>query len=626
MSRRTAQQRTLLSATFAGVILFGAASLAGAEVIIERSLPETGTNKSEAEWKPPGIAREAPADAARGEQVQQLSGRLIIGGYGSGGGVGGYAVEDWSTDSKLQYSRLIGADGLLDVDAEAFRKDRIDSFEQRYGGSLGFAGEALRLGVSGLYDQHSAVAYEGRSEETSSKLALDLATSRESLLPVEFSYSSQWDEMSGSDEAEEVQERLEEQHSADLAAELALGSAALEADGYFDLEHDRIDMISTLGYGGTLGFTLPLTEAVSLYLATSPGYSSSEQQELDEITDEIALESDAGVLIKVEELLDGEVHGSRVDAWRRDPEIEGGDQIHSSIWKGRTSWSLTAPEQLTSSAAYRVSGKGGSVLGHDISAESVWSTEDVLLRKAKLDGRYVINEATDFTERRRRQEWGSLLELSPAERMMLTASYDGSRKEDETVSWSHNAAGSYSHTPLEEFGYGLGSSYGYTHTLGESDAVYRYSGSGNLDLRPQIGFARWDIGLAELLELEAASGGEDLLSKSTASLALPVLRQVSLRYLFTWEWTELTAADAADGSAFSHATGMTVAGKGLPFRLKASYLLGHGYRGMQHHADAGLDVSVAESFDLIAEFNYRYAETVEYETPFRFTMLLHYEF
>lgn len=624
MSRRTARRRSLLPVALAAVMLWGTAA-AGAEVIIERTLPETGTNKSEAEWKAPGISREAPADAARGERVQQLSGRLILGGYGSAGGAGGFAVEDWSTDSKLQYSRLIGADGLLDVDAEAFRKDRIDSFDQRYGGSLGFTGEAFRLGVSGLYDQHSAVSYEGRSEETSSEVAFDFATAREALLPIEFSYSSQWDELSGSEGAEEeLRERREEQHSADLSAELAIGSAALEAAGYFDLEHDRIDAVSTLGYGGSLGFTLPLTDTFTLALASYPGYSSAERQEADTVTEEIALENEGGVLIRVGEALDGELHGSRVDAWRRDPEIEGGAQVHTSIWKGRTSWSLTAPEQLTSGAAYRVSGQGPSAIGHDVSAETVWSTEEGLLRKAKLDGRFTVNEATDLTDGSRRQEWGTLLELSPAERLSLSASYDGSRREEETVSWSHNAAGSYSHVPLEEFGYGLGSSYGYT--AGESGAVHRYSGSGNLDLRPQIGFSRWDIGLGELFELESSSAGDDLLSKSTASLAFPLLRQVSLRYRFTWEWSDLVAADAADGSAFSHAAGMTVAGKGLPLRLKATYLLGHGYRGMKHHVDAGLEVSVAESFDLISEFNYRYAETVEYETPFRFTTLLHYEF
>jgi hypothetical protein len=64
----------------------------------------------------------------------------------------------------------------------------------------------------------------------------------------------------------------------------------------------------------------------------------------------------------------------------------------------------------------------------------------------------------------------------------------------------------------------------------------------------------------------------------------------------------------------------------LPFSLRADYLLGHGYRGLQHQGDASLELTLARSLNIISELSYRFSETVEYDTPFRFSVLLHYEF
>ncbi|MGC9313468.1 MAG: hypothetical protein ACP5IA_12325, partial [Sediminispirochaetaceae bacterium] len=59
---------------------------AAAEVTIIRTLPESGTNQAEAEWKSPAAidGDRAAAESAAGAPAARLSGRIIVGGYGSG--------------------------------------------------------------------------------------------------------------------------------------------------------------------------------------------------------------------------------------------------------------------------------------------------------------------------------------------------------------------------------------------------------------------------------------------------------------------------------------------------------------------------------------------------------------
>jgi hypothetical protein len=603
----------------------GGAAPAGAEVIIQRTLPETGANRSEAEWKKPGTPERA-APGAEQEEIQRFSGRLILGGYGSGGGAAGVNVEDWSTDSQLTYGRLFGESGLLELDAAAFRKDSIDRFDQRYSGSFRYAGSNMRLALSGDFDEQEVQLADGRSEQYSGSVNADFTTAEESLLPLELHHSSSWEDTTGAGGAEtEIEARREERHQMELAASAPLWAASLELDGYLDIHHDRLDELSTLGYGGTVGVAVPFTELLSLSGSVSPGYSATEEQLTDEKTEEIALEYDAGVVLTVEELLEGELHAALIDTWRTDPDVAGGDQVRDTLWKGRTSWSLTAPAELTSGFAYVVSGEGPSALSHDISADTAWHSDEGLLRTAKLNGQLLINEDTDFTDAIRRWVWNVSAGLAPAEGMALDSSYGGSSREEAgELSLQHNAAGSFSHAPAEAFDYGFGSTYAFTDD--DSGIVQQVTAQGSLGLRPQIGFRRWDFSLSERFELENRSGGNDLFSRSDFSTAVPIVRPVSLRYGFGWEWVDFAASGSPEGSAFTHSAGVSASGAELPFSLRADYLLGHGYRGLQHQGDASLELTLARSLNIISELSYRFSETVEYDTPFRFSVLLHYEF
>src|SRR6056297_3342765 len=110
---------------------------ASAEVTLIRRLPESGSNQAEAEWKKPmgpGVrtTTEAAVPAAR------LSGRLIVGGSGSGTNETA-SIEDWSTDSLLNYRDYVGANGVVDISGQAFRDTGIDSFSQHYSGDLAYS-------------------------------------------------------------------------------------------------------------------------------------------------------------------------------------------------------------------------------------------------------------------------------------------------------------------------------------------------------------------------------------------------------------------------------------------------------------------------------------------------------
>src|SRR6056297_1446190 len=135
-----------------------------AEVTIVRRLPESGSNQAEADWKRPMIPEERPT--VEDPAAARLSGRLIVGGSGSGTGDTA-TIEDWSTDSQLNYKNYIGEKGLLDIRAQAFRDKGIDTFNQRYSGGLAYSSPDFTFNLSGNFDQRESLAVERQSETTS---------------------------------------------------------------------------------------------------------------------------------------------------------------------------------------------------------------------------------------------------------------------------------------------------------------------------------------------------------------------------------------------------------------------------------------------------------------------------
>lgn len=597
---------------------------AAAEVTIIRTLPESGTNQAEAEWKSPAAidGDRAAAASAAGAPAARLSGRIIVGGYGSGSEEE-VTIDDWSTDSLLNYQSFLGENGLLDIQAQAYRDTGIDSFEQRYNGSLGFSKPSFSVKMSGNYNQSELTTLDGENVETDAAVGLDISTSEEVRIPFQLAYSSSWDQRDyeSTGDSEEAQE---EDHSLQLSSELPFDRVVFSLDGGFDIHHDRLDDVSTTGYGGTLGCTFNLTELIGLYAGASPSYSATEYQLADKKSEERSIESDAGVLLTFSEKFEGEVHASRIDAWRSDPEFIEDDLSHTSIWQGATEWSLQAPEELTSTAAYEISREEGGSLSHDVSGDSTWEQEEGVLRKTGARFRYLLVDSAGGLSRSESIDWGSFLSLEPADMMSFDTDYSGSWSDDEGNTVQHDAGLDFSHNPVEGFGYGAGAGYAYEEDADNYSS--KYSGTGRVNLVPVIGYKELNLELSELLEFEDASDGENILSRTSFSSGYPLTKEVRLRYTFSWEWIDLEAAGEDDGSAFLHTAGFTLSGPKVPFSFNSSYLVGHGFRGVQHQVDARLEVPLRKSFNLISKLSYRYAETVTYETPFLFSTFAHYEF
>ena len=597
-----------------------------AEVTIVRRLPASGSNQAEADWKRPMIPEERPP--VEDSAAARLSGRLIVGGSGSGTG-DTVSLEDWSTDSQLNYKNYIGEEGLLDIRAQAFRDKGIDTFSQRYSGGLAYSSPDFTFNLSGDFDQSEALSLEGQSVNTSGALGIDMRTSENVRFPFQLQYASAWDEQEYEESASEYEDRREADHSLELTSQLPFGVLLFDVEGLVDIRHDRIDDVTTRGYGGTLGATFSLSEVVGLYAGVSPHYSETEYQISEDRIEEQALGSDLGLLFSFSERLEGELYAQRHDAWRSDPTFVDEDLTHTSVWSGTTLWSLTAPEELITSAEYSLSREAGGSISQDLAGDSTWEQDEGLLRKAGGEFRLVITDleaSTDSEEDRESNTVRSFIQLQPADEMTIDSNYSFQRTEglNDEVSLQQDASVDFAHAPVEGFAYALGGAYAYSD---ENELISStYAGNSRLNLKPVFGYRQFDIVLSEIFEVEDEAAEQNLLSKSSFSAAVPLTKQFSLRYLFSWEWVDLASVTAEDGSAFQHSAGFTLAGQEVPFSVNSSYLVGHGFRGVQHQVDARLDVPLMESFSIISKFSYRYAETVDYETPFLFSTFAHYEF
>ena len=604
------------------VLMLACISRALPQVTIIRTLPETGENRAEAEWKSPAIMERDPIIDEE-TFADRFSGRIILGAYGTGS-QDAVTINEWTTDSLMRYQDFVGRTGLMDVQLQALRDTGIGSFEQRYKGTIAYSNPSFSVTMNGDYDQSEIRTAEGDNAETAGKVGLDIKSSEDVQLPFHLTYSSSWDQSDYKKSDEDPEEKQEESHSIQAASELSFDRLVFSLDGALDIHHDRLADVTTTGYGGTLGGTYALSGLVGLYAGVAPAYSETEYQRAEKNIREQSIESDLGLLFTFSEGFEGEIHGRRVDAWRSDPDFITDDLSHTSIWKGATAWSLVAPQNLASTASYEIARNQDGSLRHDFSGSSTWEQEEGVLKKSGVHFSYALVDSEQGTTTSESTSWGANLSLEPAEMMKLQADYNGSRTEQNSATLQHLGAINYSHAPAESFAYAFGTGYTYKEEAGTFSSLYK--GTGKVQVLPVIGYRQLSFELSELFELEEFSGGVNILSNTGFSTSLPLTRQVKVRYSFGWEWVDLGASGEDGGSAFLHTAGLNLSGPGVPFALNTSYLVGHGFRGVQHQVDARLEVPLVASFHIISKFSYRYAETVTYETPYIFSLLGRYEF
>ncbi len=619
------------------IIIFGISFLAPVhtEVTIVRKLPESGEHKAEAEWKESGDISPEKAAGRVPDLTPEISGRLIFGGYGTGS-EDAVSIDDWATDSQINFSSYVGQAGIFEAKAQAFREDSIDRFDQKYNGSLNYATPQLNMQLSGGYDEKKLIKAEGETFKSDAALAFQIDTSEESRFPTSLRYKSNWRESEKELESEDQEVVNKETHLITFTTAMQLGESVLDVESKANIKRNPGDEITNQGYNGTLGLTIPITGLISFIGSSSPSYSFTDYEMTDERSEERAIDNRMGLLFIQEELFEAVIKAGRIDAWQSDPQLTSDTLSHSTLWLGNSSFNLTYPEKLTSEAGYEISRAPEGALGHDLSAGTTWKQDEGLLREAGAHGQFLFKEyETTATEQDgsdgnnngsnlEKEKWGANLLIAPSDASRLSAGYKGYRKDIEATTWEHSGHSNFTHSPIEGFSYNLAGSYVYNSK--DEEETKTYSGSGGINLQPVIQYTRLTIGATETFELEDTAEGKDKLSKTTTSLAVPFSRQMRMQYGFTLEWVDFYLEEAEEGFAFLHATGFSLSGAPLPFMLKTDYLIGHGFRGVQHQVNAALEIPMFESWNLISKISYRYAEAVTYETPFIFSTLLHYEF
>jgi len=615
-----------------------------AEVTIVRSLPESGEHKAEAEWKDSAKVSPEKVDQRTPDMSPELSGRIIFGGYGAGD-ADSASIENWTTDSQIKFSSFVGQAGIFEASAQAFREDAIDRFDQNYNGNLHFATPELSMRLSGGYKEKELITPEGTSFNSTGSVGFNFSTPEQSRIPTSLDYKSTWRQSD-----KELKEDLEEDPSAEesesgtvtepvtdtgpvnkeshlitLVSTMHIGESSVDVKGAASIKKNLADEITSHGYNGTVGVNVPISGVISVIGSSSPAFSFTDYELTEKRSEERSVENDLGVLFLKEEVFEVQIKAGRRDAWRSDPDFRDNSLSHTSVWKGMTSAELIYPDTLTSKMGYEISRESEGDLGHDLSASTGWQREEGLLREASLYGQYLLNESEKW-------KWGSDLLVVPFDTGSVSAGYDGYHKKSEGQIWQHRGKSSFIHTPVEEFSYNLAGGYGYYEK--EDATKNTYSASGGIKLRPIIKNVQPSFGINEAFELqdisentsEGNSKGKDKISKTTTSVAVPFSRQMRMQYNFILEWVDFYLKDVEEGFAFLHRTGFSLSGKPLPFMLKADYLIGHGFRGVQHQVDASLEIPMLERWNLISKLSYRYAESITYETPFIFSALLHYEF
>lgn len=614
----------------ASILLVVAASPLFSQVTIVRTLPETGAHMAEAEWKRPTQPARIDKDIPAERPDPRLSGRLIIGGYGSAGSES-VSVDDLRTDSRVDFNSYLGQTGVIDLNAQAFRTSGIGSFNQHYRGSMRYASSAVSVRLHGGYTQSQALSSAGENDVTEGRVGFNFATSQDVRVPLELSYAfSSTEKETATGHGEGETERVDtDRHSFSLASGLDLDRAAIDLAGEGSIHHDRLGLLTSHAYGGTLGLRVPLAELFAVYLGATPSVSRTERQIDEEFTEERSVKVETGLLFSMEDTLEGDVRVSRTDAWRSDPDGAADDLVHATLWGGSTSWKLQYPHSLTSSIRYILSASSGTLSTQDLSGDTVWSSESAVLDSTGVSGRIRCAQGERPETGEKRLEWGAFIALSPVDGSHLETRYGGSRAEkavaeDDSFARQHDGDVTFSHAPLEAFSYGAGVIYRYTEE-GASE-ITRYGGSAFLTFMPVLRVSRWSLGSSIDVEVEQRSAARDYVAVNTYSISLPVTSMVRLRYEFTWEWVGLGSGVEQAGSAYTHSAGLSLSGDSLPVSFTSRYLGGHGFRGVKHQVDARLEVPVARSFSIISETGFRYAEDITYETPYEFSVLGRYEF
>ena len=198
--------------------------------------------------------------------------------------------------------------------------------------------------------------------------------------------------------------------------------------------------------------------------------------------------------------------------------------------------------------------------------------------------------------------------------------------EEGSESWNHKMETTFSHSPDPLLDYRAAISLSNNQEE-ESEGLWKHQYQAGLTLKPRWNLRLYSVDLSETLAVTNSSSGDDLLSTAALNVSVPITEAVASRYGARWEWINRTAPGEDPGNYFSYTAGLSVAGGAAPFTFNAAYAFSHGYRGLRHDVNSGLQVPFRRGFSLEGLFTLSsYDDAGGSALPFLLGFNLVYEF
>jgi hypothetical protein len=620
-------------AAAAGSLLLGllASPLVHAQVQIIRQLPPTEENKVQPDWGSAIPTADSPPTPG-----VQLGGRLALGGTG---GVNDQGVQtaDAFIDSSLSLMVPLSSSSRALFKGDAGRKAQLDGLEQGYKGGASLLFDAWQADVGGSFQQQDRNNSTALSHDMSADAHAALTLGFIPTLPVLISWSYQHQVQSNAPATvggvpitgASPTQKDELGNRAQLKAAGTLGSIGVDSGASFADIADSASGMHTTGFGGSLGVTVPLASFLKAYATFTPAYSSINYAQTGNSVTTTSLGSELGVILPVSEPLSFKLGVGRVDLWsaQAGPGADPAAVPYSVIWQGIAGVAWKQATGFSADSTYTLGKTVSGPLIHGLKASAQYQGEkDAVLKNAGADGSasLSVNDAGSPVDGH--AAWKAGVTLGNQDTLALVASYNGGVDGLDASTWSNAGHLSFNHQLAPELGYSVGADVSASinpNTPSTFDQQYL----AKVAWSPRLGDRTYSFGLDETVGLGGLSTPIQAVSKAGASVQVPVLSVLGMRYRFEWEWDSQTAPGAGPDSIFHHVAGMTLSGPPLPFSLSAEYGLSHGFRGVRHDVMTALSVGITKSLSIQGNVNLSiYDTTGSMVVPFLASLLAAYQF
>ncbi len=584
------------------------------DVKIVRKLPDTSVNQAKAVWSA-SVPDAKKENSSFGKP--KLSGRLSFGGSG-GIDLNMKEKYDFFTDSKLSFLQPFGTSGVMQLSAAAFRKNIIGGLSQKYSGALFFKISDLSLKIKGIYDDNSDTVDEILRGNKNLNLDASLSIGFLDTLPIIISYNHvsglKTEDANAESSGNEVISSHTESDKARLEMAGTAGNFGLSFFTALQNQKDMLNDVNSISFSNNISITSPLIGFLKIRASISPEYDKVEYVSASNTVATTALNSELGFNIPVNKELLLDIYGGRIDSWvsREGPNsgISGIDyNPYSAAWTAGTGIAYKNDNGLEANSKYKIK-TGAGLFDQDLTTSSSFrGSEESFLRDAELKGEFAQQYGENSTLNSNKLNWAAGTKLSPAEEMLLSASYQGSvsaegKFSDSFLSWTNAGKASFIHSPSTLVDYQLSASL--TDTNNQNASLVKQQYGGKISFKPRKDLKEYLFGIGEDIMLSNGITADEntVISTMTYTMGIPVLDFLKTRYNLKWEWT--AAEYSPSENNFQHLFGLTLSGSSLPLSFTTDYLLSHGYRGVRHDVNSSLSVPLWGSFAVEGRFSLSY--------------------